>query len=478
MTQISPKLTSSYIHVPNEQPCLGKTAGQLFNERANNNPDKEMYVFYADKEWKTYKQMQDESHQFARGLLKLGLKKGDTLGIWGGNHYEWLLAYLASFQIGVITLGIKVIVLMRSPADLCDKACQVIPELAVNSAENLNCQGTPSLRYVINAGKKCSGAYSLVEFMELGKAVDESVFFKACELVDFDDPLAVFFTSGSTGFPKAVTHAHRLLNFFPDLYDLYSKPYSVDAEDNGIPWISRFALTTSFGGDGAFIPILYTATTIIPGPTFDAQILASAIQDEKVTSTSMLIHHLNDILSLPNFDEYDFASLQLCLTGGSIIPRSLRDRMTKIANHILLVYGGTEGFILHQTPKDPTELLQGAAYPPVAGQEMKVIGPDEQIVPINTSGEICFRGRSLFMYYWGEDATTKAVKKSTGWYHTGLHPSAKVTVDELKEFCRGKVSDFLIPKYILFMEAAFPTTETGKFSRNQIAAQAKSLLGL
>ncbi|XP_072028177.1 medium-chain acyl-CoA ligase ACSF2, mitochondrial-like [Amphiura filiformis] len=262
MTQISPKLTSSYIHVPNEQPCLDKTAGQLFNERANNNPDKEMYVFYADKERKTYKQMQNESHQFARGLLKLGLKKGDTLGIWGGNHYEWLLAYLASFQIGVITvhmrmdfplsiqentikeLGIKVIVLMRSPADLCDKACQVIPELAVNSAENLNCQGTPSLRYVINAGKKCSGAYSLVEFMELGKAVDESDFLKACELVDFDDPLAVFFTS-----------------------------------------ISRFALTMSFGGvtaqDGVFIPIIYTATTIIPGPTFDAQILASAIQDEK-----------------------------------------------------------------------------------------------------------------------------------------------------------------------------------------------------
>ncbi|XP_072028252.1 medium-chain acyl-CoA ligase ACSF2, mitochondrial-like [Amphiura filiformis] len=275
MALISPQLTSSYIHVPNEQPCLGKTAGQLFNERANNNPAKEMYVFYADKERKTYKQMQDESRQFARGLLKLGLKKGDTLGIWGGNHYEWLLAYLASFQIGVITvgsewewgefvevvhmrmdfplsiqqntikkLGIKVIVLMRSPADLCDKACQVIPELAVNSAENLNCQGTPSLRYVINAGKKCSGAYSLVDFMELGKAVDESDFLKACDLVDFDDPLAVFFTS-----------------------------------------ISRFALTMSFGGvtaqDGVFIPIIYTATTIIPGPTFDAQILASAIHDEK-----------------------------------------------------------------------------------------------------------------------------------------------------------------------------------------------------
>ncbi|XP_072028169.1 medium-chain acyl-CoA ligase ACSF2, mitochondrial-like [Amphiura filiformis] len=227
---MSQKLTKSYIHVPEKTPFSGKSIGQRFNEVANQNPDKEMYVFYADKERKTFRQMQEESQQFAGGLLKLGLKKGDTLGIWGGNHYEWLLAYLASLQIGVITVnmrmdfplsaqqeiikrhGMKVVVLMRSPSDMCDRASQIIPELLTNAADNLNCQITPSLKYVINGGTNHSkGMISLTDFMIMGKEVDRSTVMKAIGRVDFDEPLSVIFTSGSTGFPKGVTRTHRSL---------------------------------------------------------------------------------------------------------------------------------------------------------------------------------------------------------------------------------------------------------------------------
>ncbi|XP_072028260.1 medium-chain acyl-CoA ligase ACSF2, mitochondrial-like [Amphiura filiformis] len=231
------------------------------------------------------------------------------------------------------------------------------------------------------------------------------------------------------------------------------------------------------------------------------------------------------------------------IAGGSIIPNSLRQRATKITKHLLLGYGGTEGFGAMQSPTDPIEILHSAGYVPVDGSEMKIIDDDGQILPINEIGEICYRGRSLFLYYWGEEEKTKAAKKPNGWYHTGdlgtldesgylrvvgrkaeriikeginiapgnlekvldehpavsnvmvvgvpdertseevcacirRHPLAKVTSDELKEFCRGKVSDFLVPKYILFMEDAFPTTETGKFNRRKIAEQAKTILGL
>ncbi|XP_072043171.1 uncharacterized protein [Amphiura filiformis] len=122
---MSQKLTKSYINVPEKRPFSDKSIGQRFNEVANQNPDKEMYVFYADKERKTFRQMQEESQQFAGGLLKLGLKKGDTLGIWGGNHYEWLLAYLASLQIGVITVitpaKLPVVDIITSTESACRK---------------------------------------------------------------------------------------------------------------------------------------------------------------------------------------------------------------------------------------------------------------------------------------------------------------------------------------------------------------------
>ncbi|XP_072028168.1 medium-chain acyl-CoA ligase ACSF2, mitochondrial-like [Amphiura filiformis] len=398
---MSQKLTKSYIHVPVKTPFSGKSIGQRFNEVANQNPDKEMYVFYADKERKTFRQMQDESQQFAGGLLKLGLKKGDTLGVWGGNHYEWLLAYLASLQIGVITvnmridfplsvqqeaiqkLGMKVVVLMRSPSDMCDRASQIIPELLTNSADNLNCQITPNLKYVINAGTNpCKGMIALTDFMEMGKGFDKSTVTKAIDQVDFDDPIGVIFTSSC-----------------------------------------RYALIMSFGGIGAqmgaVLPMIKSGTTIVVGPTYDAQLLANVIQDERVTGSTMLIHHLNDILNLPNFDDYDFSSFQACMSGGSIIPYSLRQRAAKITKHILLGYGATEGFAAMQSSTDPIEILHSTGYVPADGSEVKIIGDDGQILPVNEIGEICFRSQSLFLYYWGEEEKTAAVKKPNGWYHTG-----------------------------------------------------------
>ncbi|XP_072027945.1 medium-chain acyl-CoA ligase ACSF2, mitochondrial-like [Amphiura filiformis] len=559
---MSQKLTKSYIHVPEKTPFSGNSIGQRFNEVANQNPDKEMYVFYADKERKTFRQMQEECQQFTGGLLKLGLKKGDTLGIWGGNHYEWLLAHLASLQMGVITvnmrmdfplsvqqeviqrLGLKVVVLMRSPSDMCDRGSQVIPELLTNSANSLNCQITPSLKYVINAGTNhCKGMISLTDFMEMGKGFDRRTVTNAIDRVDFDDPISVTFTSGSTGFPKGVTHTHRSLLMDAECCLRLEE----DADGNPLHFTCRYALIMSLGSMsaqmGALMPMMKGGTTIIVGPTYDVQLLANVIQDERITGSMMVIHHLNDILSLPNFDDYDFSSFQACMAGGSIIPHSLRQRATKLTKHLLLRYGGTEGFGFLQSPKDPIEILHSPAYGPLDGSEVKIIGDDGQILPINEIGEICVRSRSLFLYYWGEEEKTKAAKKPNGWYHTGdigtldengylrfvgrkadciikegnniapgnlekvldehpavsnvmvvgvpdkrtleevcacirLHPSAKVTSDELKEFCRGKVFDFVVPKYILFVEDAFPTTETGKFDRTKIAEQAKTILGL
>ncbi|XP_072043170.1 medium-chain acyl-CoA ligase ACSF2, mitochondrial-like [Amphiura filiformis] len=277
----------------------------------------------------------------------------------------------------------------------------------------------------------------------------------------------------------------------------------------------------SFGTEGAqvgaLMPMIKGSTTIITGPTFDAQLMANAIHKERCV-------HGNTVVD--NWMCFSCTGT----AGGSIIPHSLRQRATKFTKHLLLEYGGTEGFRFRQSPKDPLEILHRPGYFPFDGSEVKIIGDDGQVLPINEIGEICFRGSSLFLYYWGEEEKTKAAKKPNGWYHTGdlgtmdengylqfigrkaeriiikggtniapgnlekvldkhpavsnvmvvgvpdgrtyeevcacirLHHSSKVTSDELKEFCRGKVSDLLVPKYILFVKDAFPTSESGKVS--------------
>ncbi|XP_072028254.1 medium-chain acyl-CoA ligase ACSF2, mitochondrial-like [Amphiura filiformis] len=481
---MSPKLTKSYIHVPEKTSFSGKSVWQRFNEMANQNPDKEMYIFFADNERKTFRQMQEESQQFAGGLLKFGLKKGDTLGIWGGNHYEWLLAYLASLQIGVITLGIKVVVLMRSPSDMCDRASQIIPELLTNPADNLNCQ---------------IGMISLTDFMEMGKGFDRSTVTNAIDRVDFDDPISVTFTSGSTGFPKGVTHTHRSVLLFPEAFARVEE----DTDGNPVQFPTyhytqsyRYALIMSFGGlgaqVGALMPMIKGSTTIIVGPTYDTQLLVNAIQSERGVNSAVKWLSTDLLLGTEQLTAGLYLS-EIRVAGGSIIPHSLRQRATKFTKHLLLAYGGSEGFVFPQLLKDPIEILHSPAYAPLDGSEVKIIGHDGQILPINEIGEICVRNRSLFLYYWGEEEKTKAAKKPNGWCHTGdlgtldengylrvvgrkaeriikkgtnIAPGhLEKVLDEHPAVSNVMASNFLVPKYILFVEDAFPTTETGKVSK-------------
>ncbi|XP_072028171.1 medium-chain acyl-CoA ligase ACSF2, mitochondrial-like [Amphiura filiformis] len=113
------------------------------------------------------------------------------------------------------------------------------------------------------------------------------------------------------------------------------------------------------------MPMVIGNTTIFVSPTYDVHLLANGIQDERVTGSSLYIHHLNDILSLPNLADYDFSSLQACIAAGSIVPHSLCQRATKIAKHLLLAYGGTEGFLAMQSYED-----HNSGYVPEPGSEV------------------------------------------------------------------------------------------------------------
>ncbi|XP_072041166.1 medium-chain acyl-CoA ligase ACSF2, mitochondrial-like [Amphiura filiformis] len=509
-------LTRSYYHSPcRATPFLGRSLGQQFYLMADKYPDKEMYVFYADKERKTFQQVREESQQLAASFLSLGLSTGDRLGVWGGNHYEWLVTYVACMQLGIILIGCKALVLTRSPDNVYDSVCEIIPELRSCQADKLKSQSLPELTFVAIGGAQqrgksshYSGVYNLDDLIhqERSSACKDTVS-KICDEMDMDAPAVIMFTSGSTGTPKAVTHSsHSLLEFVHENGNVYRgnvKGY-VQA------WETKYALIMHLSGIsaqiGAVIPIANGNTVVVVGPNYDKDLMAMAFHEEKVTNTVMLIHHMHDLVNLPYLDSLDFSQMQLIVSGGSIIPPSLLEKSKKICKMSLLGYGLTEMLdpLLHHPTDDPKR-IQSGHYRCIGGHEAKIIDENGEIVPVNTAGEIHFRGYGIFLYYWGDEEKTKQAKDDNGWLHTGdiaimdeegyiriigrktdsmIIEGINVTPFDLEDvllehpsIAGVMVSSFLTPRYVLFMES-FPTTYTGKFHRKKMAEIASGILHL
>ncbi|XP_072033215.1 medium-chain acyl-CoA ligase ACSF2, mitochondrial-like [Amphiura filiformis] len=164
------KLTKSYFHVPCKQPFIGMSVGQQLYQMADKYSDKEMYVFYVDKERITFKQMKEQSQQFASSLIAKGYKKGDTIAVWGANHSEWLVALFATFQLGIMLVPLRLqfpestvvallnklkckgLILTRSPSNILNRVCEIFPELTDTSDDGFHSERVPDIEFFIISG--------------------------------------------------------------------------------------------------------------------------------------------------------------------------------------------------------------------------------------------------------------------------------------------------------------------------------------
>ncbi|XP_043946448.1 medium-chain acyl-CoA ligase ACSF2, mitochondrial-like [Protopterus annectens] len=435
-----PTLTTSYVHGASHIPLISKTTGQCLEETTNKFPDREAVVFVREGIRKTFEQFNKDVNQLAAGLLAIGLNKGDCLGMWGPNSYEWILLQFATAKAGIILVtvnpayqsqeleyilkkvGCKALVFptqfkTQNYYQLLLKAC---PELERSIPGDIQSVRLPGLKAVIVLDSKPPGAFHLDEVMQAGSTSFVQQLQELQKALSFDDPICVQFTSGTTGNPKGATLTHHsTINNARFMGLRLGYHWRVMRICVPVPLCHCFG--TVIGG---LMMAVYGATLIFPSPSFEGKAALEAIHKEKCTIIYGTPTMYIDMLSQPDFSKYDLSSLEAGFIGASLVPKEIFKRiMTEMhCKELATVYGTTENSpsTFFSFAKDELRRKTETVGYIAPHTEAKIVDPiTGLIVPLNTPGEIFIRGYCNMLGYWADPEKTEEAITADRWYKTG-----------------------------------------------------------
>jgi fatty-acyl-CoA synthase len=430
----------SYASATADTPLLGMTIGEAFDRTVERFPDREALVARSQGLRYTWTQLRAEVDRCARGLMSLGIQKGDRVGIWAPNRSEWAITQFATAKIGAILVNINpayrlheleyalnqsgCVMLVSAPAfrttnytamlvDLC-------PELHHAEPGKLSAHRIPALRHMVRLGDEAApGMWTWADL--LGKAEETSSEQLAERQADqeFDDPINIQYTSGTTGNPKGATLSHH--NILNNGYFVARLQGFTENDRLCIPVPLYHCFGMVMGNLGC---MTHGATMVYPAEAFEPKAVLQTIQEERCTALygvpTMFIAELAD----PDFAQYDFSSLRTGVMAGSPCPvevmRQVIDKMHM--SEVQICYGMTETSpVSFQTRADDTVERRvatvGAVHPHV---EVKIIDPATgKVVPCGEPGELLTRGYSVMIGYWNNDEATARAIDRAGWMHTG-----------------------------------------------------------
>jgi fatty-acyl-CoA synthase len=439
-------MTNSYCHRGGDTPLLGATIPEHFAGVAAAHGEREAVVSVPQQRRLNYSQLAQAIDRLARGLLGLGYTKGDRIGIWSTNNIEWLQLQMATARIGVVLVNInpayraheleyslkrsEVQGLFVTPSfrssDYVAMLCDLVPELKNGGAE-INSTALPLLRRAVlydparpdHTVRPHPGLTLWQEVLEAGEGVSQQQLDAATAALDRDDTINIQYTSGTTGFPKAVvlTH-HNLLNnaFFAARAMHFSE---ADRLAVPVPFYHCFGMVLA-----NLLCLSVGACEVIACEHFDALQVLQAVQQERCTAIHGVPTMFIAELEHPRFAEFDLSSLRTGIMAGAPCPPALMKRVIGEMHcaEILIGYGETEASPLtHLTSSDDSiERRTETVGTNLPHQEVKVVDVQSgQTVPCGAVGEICFRGHHVMRGYYGDaDATRKAIDEA-GWLRSG-----------------------------------------------------------
>ena len=549
--------SKSYYHRGGEEPLLGATIPEHFASVAARFPDNEALVSIPQNRRLSYAGFSRQINLVARGLLGMGFTKGDRVGIWSTNNIEWALLQMATARIGVVLVNINPAYQVKELAYALQRSevqglfvipafrtsnytamlAELLPELNTVAPDSLSNEAYPHLRRIIlydpaapeETQRPHPGLGVWSDLLQAAQSISQKTLDEVSASLDRDDPINIQYTSGTTGFPKAVMLSHH--NILNNAW-FSARAMHFSEKDRlciPVPFYHCFGMVLA-----NLVCFATGACAVIPCEHFDALEVLQGVEAEGCTAIHGVPTMFIAELEHPRFGEFDLSSLRTGIMAGAPCPPELMTRvMTQMhCREILIGYGETEASPLtHLTTRDDSfkRRIETVGHN-LPHQEVKVVDTESgRTLPLGEIGEICFRGYHIMQGYYGDpEATAKAVDPR-GWLHSGdlgtmdkdgylritgrlkemiirggeniypreiedflfthpkvaevavfgipdefygeevmawiqLHAGETATQEEIREFCKGRIAHFKIPKYIWFVDE-FPLTVTGKLQK-------------
>lgn len=420
-------------------PLLEVTIGAAFDRTAAEQGDREaLVVRHQGIRW-SWRELARRVDAVAAGLLALGLERGDRIGIWAPNCAEWVVLQFASAKAGLVLVNINpayrvyeleyalrkvgcralVLAPRLKTSDYLSMIAELAPELADAPSGGLRAERLPDLRYVIRLGaERTAGMLNFDELAELGHAEHRARLATLAQEISPNEPVNIQFTSGTTGAPKGATLTHRnILNnghFVGEAIGLST----ADRVCIPVPLYHCFGMVM-----GNLACVAHGATMVYPAELFEPGAVLSTVQDERCTALygvpTMFVAELNH----PEFSSFDLSSLRTGIMAGSPCPIEVMKRVVSEMHmpEVTIAYGMTETSPVSTQSSRDDELERrvstvGRVHPHV---EIKIVDADGNPTPRGEAGELCTRGYSVMLGYWGDEERTREAIDPDGWMHTG-----------------------------------------------------------
>jgi fatty-acyl-CoA synthase len=410
----------SYAHGPSTIPLLGETIGENLRRTAERFPDRDALVVRAQRYRATYRQLWDETTAVARALLAMGIEPGQRVGIWAPNRFEWVITQYAAARAGAILVNVNPAykaaelryTLRQSGVTLLllARAFRATDYLALFAEVRGDC---PELRASVVLDDEWDA------FRASGAGVREDELAERESRLQFDDPINIQYTSGTTGAPKGATLSHH--NILNNGYFL-AKAMGYTEHDRvciPVPFYHCFGMVI-----GNLACTTHGACIVTPGEAFDPLLTLETLTAERCTSLYGVPSMFIAELAHPRFQEFDLSSLRTGMMAGAPCPVEVMRKVQSLMHisEITIGYGMTETSpVSVQTAReDPLERRVSTVGRVHAHVEIKIVDPETGgIVPRGEPGEHCTRGYNVMLGYWNDDKATREAIDATGWMHTG-----------------------------------------------------------